>query len=261
MWKSLTAGVICVVLPGTQVSADVLESFDYTAGSALAGQSGGSGWNGGWRANNGDFIVTQAGLDAPTMTGETGNAGQSNTTGRYQRTFDQTYDSGVVVLEFLMSLSSLGSDAYAAFELQSGADSDPGRVFQLGTLRGDDGGLTSTYAASSRTAVGGARAATLDLGDYDSSVRHFAIRFDLDADTATVFENPAVGTDLLTDPGVGTLSLFSGFSFDRVGIARFTGSGPRATFDEIRLTTVPEPGSMGLLLAGSLAMAARRRRG
>ncbi len=254
------------------VSAGVMESFDYEAGN-LVGANGGTGWTSAWTNNysrySGNYVVGSSGLNHGSITGESGNAAYSPGDGtRYQRMLDQKYESGIVYLSFLMQGTTAESDPYSALELQSGKDADQGRVFQIGILRTDDGIGSSTnpslrneeFYATSRSAIGGNRKESVKLSDFNASVNLFVVRFDLDNDLAAVYFNPDDTTDL-TSGGIG-LSLFEGFSFDRIGIANFVGANS-TTIDEIRLDTtapvlVPEPAALSMF--GLAALFLKRRR-
>ena len=264
---------VCAIVSVAQ--AGVMESFIYDAGS-LDGASGGSGWTSAWRnaysRNGRNFVVGDSGLTHASLSGEAGNAAYSPGDGtRYQRELDQTYSSGTVYLSFLMQID-VDVDGYNALELQSGGDADNYRVFQVGMLRKDDGSdpLPSDdedgdhqFAASSRSSVSG-KTPLLDsafLGAFDADVHLYVVRFDLDADVASVYFDPTDATDMTT--GGATVDLYSGFSFDRVGLANFTGTAG-TTIDEIRLDTtapvlVPEPATMALLGLGGLLVSRKKR--
>ncbi|MBN1764849.1 MAG: PEP-CTERM sorting domain-containing protein [Sedimentisphaerales bacterium] len=269
--KRLLMLCVCAVVSIGQ--AGVIESFDYDAG-VLEGSNGGTGWTGEWRnqysRNGRNYVVADSGLTHFSLPGEAGNAAYSPGDGtRYQRNLDQTYSSGTVYLSFLLQIAT-DVDAYGALELQSGKDADPGRVFQIGMLRKDDGSdpLPSNdddgdhqFAASSRSSIGGSRLDTAVLGAFDPGAHLYVVRFDLDADVASIYFDPTDATDLTT--GGLAVALFDGFSFDRVGIANFTGVAG-TTVDEIYLDTtapvlVPEPATMVLLGLGCL-LAARKRK-
>lgn len=256
--------VLCAVVSLGQ--AGVMESFIYDAGS-LDGADGGAGWTSAWRnsysRNGRNYLVADSGLTRASLTGGAGNAAYSPGDGtRYQRDLDQAYSSGTVYLSFLMQIAE-DEDSYGAVELQMGGDADSYRVFQLGMLRKDDGNDASNhvFAASSRASAGGARLDTEILANYDADVHLYVVRFELDADVAAIYFDPTDATDLTT--GGATVDLFSGFSFDRVGIANFVGTSG-TTIDEIRLDAtapilVPEPATLVFLGLGGLLFARKRK--
>ena len=260
--------VLCVLCISAVVNAGVMESFNYVAGD-LTDQNGGSGWSSAWRnsysRNGGNYVVADTGMthDAVTASGNSAYSPGDGT--RYQRDLDAMYEDGTVYLSFLMKCTTSADDPYSAVELQSGSDADPGRVFQVGILRKDDGldpgnGGNAEFYASSRDGVGGGRLDSVKLADFDTETNLFVARFDLAADTAALFFNPDNATDL-TNGGIA-LDLFSGFTFDRVGLANFVG-GNGTYIDELYVGTdvpvlVPEPATLSILALGSLIL--RRKR-
>ena len=220
----------CLFLISSFAFADVLESFDYQAG-ALDGKDGGSGWTSSWRnaysRNGGNYIVGDTGLSYPTVPGTGLSAFTPGDGTRYQRDLDTMYDEGLVYLSFLMRcVPSTVDDEYTAVELQSGTDADPGRVFQIGVLRRDDGidpgdGGNEEFYATSRDSIGGGRLSSVKLADLDDITHRFVIRFDLDSDIANIFVDPE--SDTILGSGGIEIPLYEGFSFDRIGLARFVG--------------------------------------
>ena len=222
--------VCCLLFACSFAIADVAESFDYAAGS-LDGQNGGTGWSSSWRnnfsRNGGIFVVSENGLSYPTVS-SSGNAAISPNDGsRFQRDLDVMYDEGLVYVSFLMQcVTSDIDDEYSAIELQSGTDADAGRVFQIGVLRRDDGvdpgaGGNEEFYATVRDSIGGGRLESVKIADLDDNTHRFVIRFDLDTDIANIFVDPTADTVLGT--GGIEVALYDGFSFDRIGLARFVG--------------------------------------
>src|SRR5579871_1272557 len=111
--------VILTILGGIAAQADTLsayEGFQYTTGSSIAGQNGGSGWAGAW--------TTPGGLDATTTSGLSFSdllvsGGAASTAG------SQPPNQGSSVAFWLRSLSTpLGADGttvYLSFLLQPDA--------------------------------------------------------------------------------------------------------------------------------------------
>lgn len=111
----------------------------------------------------------------------------------------------------------------------------------MGLLRNDDGnpngGDESAFYARSRTSAGGEGGDTVFLAKFNTETNLLIVRFDLDADVATVFVNPDEAADL-KGAGDGSLTLFPKFSFDRVSIANFAGDN-EFMIDEIRIAKKP----------------------
>ena len=270
----MIGSLIVAVAGAGAASAASLEQFDYADG-ALTGANGGSGWNSAWRdtfsSGGGNFVVTSPGLDHPSLSGEAGGTGFSPGNGsRYHRDLDQTYSSGTVYLSFLMQLSDPTSidNPFSTLELRLDGDTDSERVFFLGAGRDGDGssGTDDGFAVVSQDGPGGAfltpAGNTFVTSSFNTGVNLFVVRFDLDADTAAAFANPDDSTNLAGSGDIN-FSLYTGFSFDRVGLANFVGSNG-TSIDEIRVDTtaptlVPEPGSLALLSLASMAMLCRRR--
>jgi hypothetical protein len=225
--------------------AQVVETFDYPTG-ALSGRKGGSGWSGEWRnqssRNGGDWTIGKKSLDHPALPRQSGFAALSPGDGsRCHRNLAQRYDSGLAYLSFLSRNTKSTADPYSALELLLMGDGEAFRVFQIGLLRNDDGNpngsAESAFYARSRARVGGEGGDTAFLTKFNTKVNLFVVRFNLDADTASVFVNPDETTDL-TVSGDGDLTLFPGFSFDRVCIANFVDDN-EFVIDEIRIADTP----------------------
>jgi hypothetical protein len=225
--------------------AQVVESFDYPTG-ALSERNGGSGWSGAWRnqssRNGRDWAVGEQGLRHLALASKSGVAAISPGDGsRHQRNLAEPFTSGLAYLSFLSKNSNLTADPYSALELQLKGDGEAFRIFQMGLLRNDDGNLNggaeSAFYARCRASVGGGGGDTAFLTKFNTDTNLFVVRFDLDADTASVFVNPDETTDL-TGSGDGDLTLFPGFSFDRVCIANFVGDN-EFMIDEIRIADTP----------------------
>ena len=256
--------ILCVLFISVAVNAGVIESFDYAAGD-LTDQNGGTGWTSSWRnsysRNGGNYVVSGTGLSHDAVTAM-GNSSYSPGDGtRYQRDLDAIYADGIVYMSFLMKCTTSADDPYSAVELQSGTDADPGRVFQVGILRKDDGldpgnGGNAEFYATSRDGIGGGRLNSVKIADFDDATNLYVVRFDLDADTASLFFNPDDTVDLSS--GGIALDLFSGITFDRVGLANFVG-GNGTYIDELYIgadapVLVPEPATISMLALGVLCL-------
>lgn len=225
--------------------AQVVEAFDYPTGE-LSGRNGGVGWSGAWRnqssQNGGGWTVSKQGLHHAALAENLGRSVRSAGHGsRYQRKLAKPYSTGLAYLSFLSRSSNRTADPYSALELQLLGDGEAFRVFQLGLLRNDDGnpagGAENELYARSRASAGGGGGDTALLVKFNTDVNLFVVRFDLDADMASVFVNPDENSDY-AGSGDGDLTLFPGFSFDRVSIANFAGDN-EFVIDEIRIANTP----------------------
>jgi hypothetical protein len=102
-----------------------------------------------------------------------------------------------------------------------------------------------------------------DPGDYVYDVQSFTVTLDLDAGTVSAVvtcANPIYGGN--TSSSSGTLNLPSGFVADRILLWNSNGGGwsDSCIGDNIVVDYVPEPATMGLLMAGGLGMLLRKRR-
>jgi hypothetical protein len=231
-----------------------------------------AGWTGpwtlpGWGTPN-NLYSALPGLTYGSLitTGGRAEATPFTRTGRNLVTPYADASSGTVYLSFLMQVPDSNISHYRAFELHSGGyDDGANRKLQLGIHGGDlmgNGNFGLRLFNNNSFKV--------DLGASDTDVNLFVLKFsfstDFDADTLTVWRNPASlgGAEPV---GGQTLTGFN-LSFDRTTLAYFeSGFGnPSMSFDELRLgttwasvTPIPEPASVGLLALGALMLALRRR--
>ena len=281
MQRSLSRVVFVLIaasaaVPDGNAVADVLarESFDYPAGSALAGQSGGSGWHGPWAAPSGAARVAAYGSEV-SRTGwfaRFSSAGYSACFGSHAVVDGNTRivrlldvgsggpldkaglvdrgrigrDGTTLYVGFLQRISRVpvagpGSTDYLRFyavEFNTGG-ADTTRVLEIGH---DDRAGAPFYGAAS--VVNHADAADREpgqlrpLGEQDTCTNMIVVKFTFgpgDRDTAEVFRNP----ESLTDESASTVDakLTGHFEFDRIAIARFVGKSPVHEVDEIRVAT------------------------
>ena len=238
------------------------ENFDYTSGSQLAGQNGGSGWGGAWSGST-TATVQSPGLDFPGRV-ETGNKavmGTNFSTYSLFRTLG-TNVSGLTAssatLSFLFNLTGNDVDTgirFAGLSLFSGASEliyfgKPGNTTEIGIHKYSGGeeilGVDASFSSS-----------TVFLFEADFVLNTFGNS----TVTVKVSDNSGGGTLLQT---WSNLSLGSGFQFDQIRLIRDSAldSGIDPEFDEISLNAVPEPSTLGAILAGVVGIGAvllRRR--
>jgi hypothetical protein len=251
----------------------------YTSGVSVGGQNPTiPGFTGGWNVqNNGNTggagnVVSATSLSYSSSGYVTsgGSVTQVSDNGRYTRLFGANpfaTDNTTIYMSFLMQSSS--NSGYAAVELNNSNWDDNTRSFQLGISSFGDFGGTSNYAFrvnNSGSLVG-------DFGSFDTSAHLFVVKFVLSnaalGDSVTAWMDPTLGGG---DPSGGiTLSGFDLSTTELLSLATF--AGPQTGYDEIRLgttfqdvtlTSVPEPRSTALLLCGvcvfaGVARGVRRR--
>jgi hypothetical protein len=254
--RSLTilAIVLCSAVTARADALFAYEGFQYTAGSSLSGQNGGSGWAGPW--------FTPGGLDA-TITAQTLSFGKLAVSGGAVTTQGfQPPNQGSSVAFWLRSLANpLGADgttAYLSFLLQPDAGFgfyggiNFGNVFIGRSGNQADYGLEGPVNDLSLSNVPVVQGQTVFLV--------LEAQFQPGDDRLSLFVNPTPGqpqpgtpSAVKTDLDVGTVSSvvinnYGGYTTDEIRI------GP--TFASV--TPVPEP-AFGLAIAAAcLCMMARR---
>lgn len=273
MHKSLMACLVVPFAAAMPLHAAVIasESFDYgTAGynAGLEGLNGGTGFSEAWKefgsnANNGIFA---GGLNV-------GSDAALSDSGNHARVQLSSVGAGIG-RNLSTTIGTDGTTVWMSYRIQNN-NTDTSEVFAV----------VFTTLSESRRVLAGATAGTggqssndgqFDLAfaptganaDYAArdTLNHFAVlRFDFGAgnnDTVTYFNDPTSSTDF---SGSGDAQL-TGIDATFDGIA-FTATSATLRWDEIRIgttlgdvTTVPEPGTFGLLSLASLGLILRRRR-
>lgn len=260
----LMIGAVLAWAGGAGGAILLYEPFDYTAGAALAGVSGLSEINlTGTYTKNGSLSCTVGtgnlaypagtGWTAPTLGNDLSENGQSSSQGDYSRNIVTSFgDSGgasTMWFSFLMNPSTANYNSTVRFN-------------GTGSLQIGYGGGSTTGAGKWQLSGGTATVAVKPT--YTSVVTLVVVRVDFSGntspDTAYMFLNP--GT---TQPAIGTaISTVSSINF-----GDFTNMsvhyGTPVLVDEIKVATsyaelVPEPATMGVLLAGAMGCLFRRRR-
>ncbi len=267
----LIASVALAILPlGTAFAAaytgTASESFDYTAGSDLRTQDGGTGFNGAWgnvttTANR--YSITEGSLthsnifssgNKLTLDGTGGNA-------EISRSLSSTpIDAGTFYFGFLLNKQNVTERTLNMAFFDGGTER-----FAVGQFNTSGGNLAMN--------VGG----TLFTGDTaftSGTTFHLVVKIEFNVgggtnDRVSLFVNPGS-----TEPGVAYLSTqasnISGLNAIRPFAGGTSGSIPAAigSFDELRVGTsfadvsaIPEPASFAALAGlGVLGLAASRRR-
>jgi hypothetical protein len=238
------------------------EGFNYAAGTNLNGLSGGTGWANAWSEPN--FGTGNPSDNVP----ETIQAG-SLTGGRF------SYD----IRNLGTALGTAGTTRYASFLLRRDTiGPDPGNngPDYGGLVFGDEnnpnslfvgkpgGGILGNYALENGNGSGQVSSTRPEVLGTTALL---VVRFDFTAgnDTFRLYVNPTPGgiEPSAADAIKSDLNIAS-----LVGVSISTGAAATWSVDEIRVgntfadvvAPVPEPGSLGLLLAGGLAAVWHGRR-
>jgi hypothetical protein len=261
MKKGIVVFLAVAALTASQASATLLtyEGFDYTAGSSLDNQSGGTGWDANWGqflGGAGGYTSVAGSLADPTSTLVTsGNhvdtAGAFG--GRYNAFPGYGADGSIAYFSVLIRLNytpTLGS--YAGLQLFNNTGN--GDLFVGLNGSGLNWGLEHTGAdAYSSVAAASNQAVLLVLrADYTSG-----------ADTFRLYVNPTS----TTEPGSADATLSydigtqNGLAFNAGGATSFDEIRIGTTFADVTPGLVPEPGTLSLVAGGLvLLLGAQLRR-
>lgn len=272
--------LLLIVMTPLSLRAQLLafETWDYDTGTDNAsGQTGGSGWNGGWQSISNDANVsagslTPTGDSATLLTGgnsvflpsgnfhrigrelDVSNGGVFDTAGYLNGSGDIGADGTTLYLSFLMKTGA--TDGFFEFEFHRNNLGDPGRIGGVGD---DANGSNFNLRTPS---LGRANA----FATRTTDTQFVVVQFDFlsGSDSAAVYLNPVLGSAPTADlslTGAGDLS------FDGISLA----GGNDEIFDEIRFgstyaavtpssSAVPEPSSYAALLSAAVLMSATARR-
>lgn len=268
MVRHFVLTTLIVISVATYSFGDVVvnEAFDYTVGSQIGGQNGGTGFTGAWSTPDEgriDSEILAGSLSAPvSLPAASGNSlsfiddPASGLSGSRAQRGVGTFNSGTVYISFLLDMNDFSSAAGSGFELGFAGDND---IMAVGADGSGDFGL---IGKDGRGSIAIAESTMEQLN-------HFVMRISYGAgspDNLTLFLNPIIGSEV-DNAGAIVGSVDANWDFDRIGVLNFQ-NAPGFMIDEITIATefgdvvsaVPEPTSGVLFVAvGGLCVWRRRR--
>ena len=227
---------------GSAQTTVAYDGFNYTSGTTLSGQNGGTGWTGAWTNDYGpgvSFVVNGSGLTYPNLATSgrsivwaSGGVGISEDS----RTLP-LQDSGVVYVQFI-----------AQFTEGSGGGTPNIRLYDSGTLTGGlgaNGGLTLSILNANLQPNG-----TTSTSSVATSGTNFVVaRIDYTNDNTEMWVNPDLSTFNYSSPAARRPPPLTAVS----RLSSTTSPSTPATmrmWTEIQVLAVPEPGTGALLATG-----------
>lgn len=249
--RSLIVLFLCLLAQPSFAAAIVYEGFDYSAGSSLAGASGGMGWTSNWIHDYpifGNFTVASSSLNHAGINSNGGSLSSASSS-EDSRSF-ATLSSGKV---WISVLANLVNNSFGTDEIR--LKYNGGWAYAIGS----NDGYSNYYLMDKLNTPSAGNRANTGVA-INSGVHLLVMEIDYAANKTSLWVDPAT----TGFAGTGGVSINYTSAID--SIALYSRSG--AAFDEIRIgtsasdvgvTTVPEPGSVGLLALAAVGLFARVR--
>lgn len=244
MWVSgLSALGLCVVTSTVSaVTLTAVEHFDYGDGMNIEGQTGGTGWTGGWSSDSdGTFTASTPGLSYPGVdaSGNLAVIAPGSATSTYYRDLSATLSDGDIV--------------YVGFLGQKTVADDDTRYFGVALFEGSSekilvgqGSGFANWTVNKLNSVYSLPTETLESATSSQDEAYVLARIDLrpGVETVTYWVNPDFSKSELENTAVGGTSYVTEADYGTVSRVRVGGGGTSTSqaasthlLDELLITT------------------------
>lgn len=232
------------------------DNFNYSNGSILAGQNGGSGWTAPWVNDylSGDSMtVNSSGLTYPDLAsggGATWSGASGNGISEDSR-YLPTQDSGLVYIQFLCDFGTQSGGGTPNLRF---TDSLSTLVFGIGANGGTYGQEISILTPNLTAAADGSQTATNSIL---SGLNLVVTLVDYDDNTISLWVNPDLTNFVYAAPPPADATAMMDSTPDFNNVSMIVRQG---TISDVEIITTPEPTTVSLFGAGLALLAWRRSR-